>query len=214
MKEIRYPTLGETWLAVLREVYYTGEIVGNEARELLNLAVTFETGDFEKDPLLARFGSAELVAEMRKVFFSNEPNRFGHNYRDRLHGPEGRCDLRDVIELLRRSPWSKRAVVTLVGPGDGTVPCINAIHFLRRREGLTATYFSRGQDIYQKFYADGACLHEMADRVAAGLEIPLLFMTGIISSAHIYLQDSLEIRELLERVESASRTAALHEEVA
>jgi thymidylate synthase len=214
MKEIRYPTLGETWLALLREVFRAGELVGDETRELLNIAVTFETGEFEKDPLLAQFGAADCVAEMRKVFFSNEPNLFGHNYRDRLRGPEGRSDLSDVFELLRRSPWSKRAVVALVGSGDGGVPCINVIQFLRRREGLAATYFSRGQDVFQKFYADGACLFEMAQRVAAGVNIPLLFVSGFISSAHIYLNDLAEIRELLERVESSSCSTALHEGVA
>ena len=209
MKEIRYPTLGETWLAALREVYRAGEIVGDETRELLQLAVSFETGEFAADPLLLRFGSPGYVEEMRKVFFSDEPNLFGHSYCDRFRGPQGRGDLGDVIELLRSSPWSKRAVVTLVGTGDGTAPCINAIHFLRRREGLVATYFSRGQDIFRKFYADGVCLYEMADRAASSLEIPLLLISGFISSAHIYLKDSAEIEELLERVESLPYATSL-----
>jgi thymidylate synthase len=92
-------------------------------------------------------------------------------------------------------------LATLVGPGDGTVPCINAIHFLRRQEGLTATYFSRGQDIFRKYYADGVCLYEMARRVASQLETPLLFVSGVISSAHVYLKDFVEIQEVLDRVD-------------
>jgi thymidylate synthase len=214
MKEIRYPHLGETWLAALRDVYCAGEIVGNETRELLHLAISYESGDFENDPLLVRFGSPGFVEEMRKVFFSDEPNRFGHNYRERLRGPEGCCDLGDVIELLRRSPESKRAVATLVGPGDGTVPCINAIHFLRRFDGLTATYFSRGQDFFQKFYADGVCLYEMTRRVADVLAIPLLSISGFISSAHVYLKDSEEIEILLNQAELLATPSALNGEVA
>jgi thymidylate synthase len=210
MKEIHYSTLGETWLAALREVYRGGEIVGDETRELLHLAVSFESGDFENDPLLVRFGSPDYVGEMRKVFFSNEPNQFGHSYCDWFRGPEGRSDLGDVIELLHHSPWSKRAVVALVGPGDGTVPCINAIQFLRRQEGLVATYFSRGQDIFRKFYADGVCLYEIADRVASRLEIPLLSVSGFIGSAHVYLKDSAEIRELLAYAESMPCATAQH----
>jgi thymidylate synthase len=210
MKEIRYPTLGETWLATLREVYCAGESVDNDMREFLHLAVSFETGAFEEDPLLVRFGSRGYVEEMRKVFFSDEANQFGHSYRDRLRGPRGRHDLSDIIELLRHSPMSKRAVVTLVGPGDGTVPCINTIHFLRRREGLVASYFSRGQDIFHKFYADGACLFEMADRVASSLEIPLLGISGFISSAHVYQKDFAEIGELLDKVELLPAATSLH----
>jgi thymidylate synthase len=210
MIEFRYPTLGETWLAALREVYHNGEAVGDETRELLNVSIAFETGVFEEDPLLIRFGSPDFIEEMRKVFFSDTPNIFGHNYRDRFRGPLGRSDLSDVVELLRRSPWSKRAVVALTGLGDGQVPCINAIHFLRRNEGLVATYFSRGQDIFRKFYADGVCLHEMARRVASSLDIPLHSISGTISTAHIYLKDFEEIRELLDRTKSLPRHAALH----
>lgn len=209
MKEIRYPTLGETWLAALREVLTAGELVGSETRELLHLAVSFQRGTFDDDPLLARFASAEHVEHMRKVFFSDEPNRFGHSYRDRLRGPDGRSDLSDVVALLRRDPCSKRAVVTLTVPGDGTVPCINAVQFLRRDDALLATYFSRGQDMFHKFYADGVCLFEMARRVAADLEIPLLSVTGFVASAHIYLKDSADIHALLARIDAQPRSAAL-----
>jgi thymidylate synthase len=197
MKEIRCPTLGETWLAALREVYRTGRTVGEETREVLHLWVAFEQGDFQADPLLVRFASSRHVEEMRKVFFSTEPNLFGHSYSDCLRGPQGRADLGDVIELLGKDPASKRALVALVGAGDGRVPCINAIHFLRREDGLTATYFARGQDIFRKFYADGACLYELAQRVASELGIPLVAVFGLIGSAHLYLADLAEVRSLL-----------------
>jgi len=197
MLEIRYPTLGETWLAALRKVYRDGELVGDETRELLNVAVSFASGTFDGDPLLLR------------VFFSDEPNVFGHSYADRFRGPRGRSDLGDVIELLRGSPWSKRAVVAIVGAGDGAVPCISAIQFLRRGEGLAATYFSRGQDIFQKFYADGVCLNEIAGRVASGLELPLVSVSGFISSAHVYLQDLPAIERLLAQVAAAPSGPAL-----
>jgi thymidylate synthase len=197
MKEIQCATLGETWLAALREVYQTGRTVGQETREVLHLWVAFRQGDFQADPLLVRFASSRQVEEMRKVFFSSEPNLFGHSYSDCLRGPLGRADLGDVIELLGKDPASKRALVALVGHGDGRVPCINAIHFLRRADGLTATYFARGQDIFRKFYADGACLFELAGRVACKLAVPLAGVFGLIGSAHLYLADLAEIRGVL-----------------
>ncbi len=197
MKEIRCATLGETWLAALREVYRSGRSVGEEMREVLHLWIAFQRGDFQADPLLVRFASSRQVEEMRKVFFSSEPNLFGHSYSDCLRGPQGRADLGDVIELLGKDPASKRALVALVGLGDGRVPCINAIHVLRREDGLTATYFARGQDIFRKFFADGVCLHELAQRVASKLGIPLVAVFGMIGSAHLYLADLAEVRSLL-----------------
>ena len=134
---------------------------------------------------------------MRKVFFSQEPNEFGHSYRDRIRGPFGRCDLSDVIELLQLEPLSKRAAIVLVGEGDGRVPCINAVHFLRRGQGLVATYFARGQDVFRKFYADGVCMFEMARRVAAAIGVPVDRVTGVISSAHLYLADLAAVDEVL-----------------
>lgn len=210
MKEIWRPSLGATWLAALGEVYRSGTAVGDGTRELTTVCAAFENADFRADPLLARFASVEYVEEMRKVFFTRQPNRFGHNYSDKLRGPNRATDLSDVIELLRHQPWSKRALVTLAGPGDGTVPCINAIHFLRREEGLTAMYFARGQDMFRKFYADALCIHEMAVQVASSLAVPLILVTGVISSAHVYLEDLAEISELLSEAEQYQQETALH----
>jgi thymidylate synthase len=197
MKEIRYRSLGETWLALLREVYYSDEIVGDDTRESLHICATFAQADYDSDPVLVRFASRENVEQMWKVFFTTESNGFGHSYRDRIRGPRGRRDLSDVIELLEREPLSKRAAIVLVGEGDGRVPCINAIHFLRRGQGLVATYFARGQDVFRKFYADAVCIFEMARRVADALGVPVDGVTGVIASAHIYLADLAAVGDVL-----------------
>ena len=154
MSEIRTTDLGQTWLALLRAVCRDGQDVGGETRELCNVCVAFERAG-SGDGRLARFVASQPVEEMRKVFFAAGPNQFAHSYADKLRGPAGRNDLSDVIELLSREPLSKRAAVMLVGSGDGKVPCINVIHFLRRGEGLLVHYFARGQDVFRKFYADG-----------------------------------------------------------
>jgi thymidylate synthase len=213
MQEIRYPYLGATWLAAVREVYRAGLTITGETREVLGLYTTFEQGDFPQDPLLARFASLRHVEEMRKVFFSADTNLFGHSYHDGLRGPRGRCDLSDVVELLAAEPCSKRALLTLTG-GNGRVPCINAVHFLRRNQGLQAVYFARGQDMFRKFYADALCIHEMGRRVASALDVPLLTVSGLTSSAHIYLADLPEIEKLLAEAATLPEQAVLHEEKA
>jgi thymidylate synthase len=208
MKDICYRSLGETWLAILREVYQSSQTVGDDTRELLQVCATFAEGDFDSDPLLVRFASRENVDQMRKVFFTAEANEFGHSYRDRIRGPRGRCDLGDVIELLDREPLTKRAAIVLVGEGDGRVPCINAVHFLRRGGGLVTTYFARGQDVFRKFYADAICIFEMARRVARAVGVPIDRVTGVISSAHIYLADLAAVDEVLTGAGAMPRAAA------
>ena len=205
MKDICYRSLGETWLAVLREVYHSGQTVGDDTRELLHVCASFAQGDYDSDPLLVRFASRENVDQMRKVFFSTESNGFGHSYRDRMRGPGGRCDLSDVIELLQREPLSKRAAIVLAGAGDGRVPCISAVHFLLRAPGLVTTYFARGQDVFRKFYADGVCIFEMARRVADAIGVPVERVTGVISSAHVYLADLAAAGDVLAGADAMPR---------
>ena len=189
MKDIRYRSLGETWVAVLREVYHSSQCVGDDTRESLHVCASFEQADYDADPILLRFASRDHIEQMRKVFFTTERNEFGHSYRDRIRGPRGRSDLSDVIELLDREPLSKRAAIVLVGEGDGRVPCINVVHFLRREQALVTTYFARGQDIFRKFYADAVCIYEMARHVADAIGVPIDRVTGVISSAHVYVAD-------------------------
>ena len=196
--------LGDTWLAVLGEVVRSGSAVGEETRELVNVRVGFSEAP-AKDPVLARFRSRTHVEEMRKVFFSGEANAFGHSYAGQLRGPLGRANLSDVCELLLAEPRSKRAVLTAVGDGDGRVPCINAIHFLRRPEGLLVNYFARGQDIFHKFCADGVCIFETGERVAGRLGVPVAAVTGLVSSAHVYLSDLPCIEALLAEAEAWQR---------
>jgi hypothetical protein len=196
MREIHRSSVGETWLAALGDIYRSGADVAGEIRELVGMSLRFDRAE-GRDPVLVRFASHAQIEQVRAVFCSRGPNRLGHSYADRLFGPLGRRDLSDVSELLSADPWSKRAVVTIAGTGDGKVPCINALHFLRREAGLLVIYFARGQDIFQKFYADGLCVFEMAATVAERLRVPVAEVRGLVSSAHIYLTDLPAIERLL-----------------
>src|ERR1044071_9762751 len=131
--------------------------MGSEGLECLGVEVEFPA-DTGPDPILERFGNSEMIANMQKVFFCEGTNPLGHSYAGLLHGPNGRSDLQDIITLLGQEPWSKRAVVTLSGTGNGKVPCVNVVQFLIREEALQVIYFARGQYAFKKFYADALCI--------------------------------------------------------
>lgn len=188
--------LGIVWLILLKRLVDFGEPVGDEFLELLNIYATFSKVD--DDFVLNKFASMDNIREMRKVFFSLEENVFGHSYKENLVGPLGRDDFQDVVELLREKNSCKRALVTLVGNRKGKVPCVNAVHFLLRKEGLVINYFVRGQDVYNKFYADAIAISDMAAQVAKQLNVDVYRITALISSAHIYLNDLEQIQNILE----------------
>jgi thymidylate synthase len=194
-------SLGEAWVDLIDFTIRAGQLL-DEAYEVLGVNVTFSAAS-TSDELIERFGDRRMIQEMRKVFFESSENGPGHSYAALLRGPGGRNDFADIIALLRDQPLSKRAVVTLRGEPHGKVPCINVVQFLVRDGHLETFYFARGQDAYKKFYADGLCLIQMAQKVAHGVELSVGLVRGFIGSSHVYCEDWPQAREMLTACRSA-----------
>jgi len=173
--------------------------MGNEGLELLGRTITFPLTS-HPDDVLERFADRQMMDEMQKVFFTDGPNALGHTYAKLLSGPGGRSDLQDVIELLRKEPLTKRAVVNFSMVPRGKVPCVTALQFLIREDALQLIYFARGQDIFRKFYADALCLGRMSETIASALGKPLGLVRGIIGSSHIYKRQLPLIKETIAAV--------------
>jgi len=196
MNELKFESLGETWINLVRLTTEAGTALDQEGYECLGVNVSFPALN-DSDPVIEQFGNPEMIAEMKRVFFTDGFNQLGHSYARLMRGPGGRGDLQDIIALLQVKPWSQRGVVTLRGDSDGKVPCINVIQFLVRGGRVQTVYFSRGQDAYRKFYADALCLSVMAQTVAQGLSLAPGSISGSIASSHVYTRDLPEIREFL-----------------
>ena len=198
MNDLRFGSLGETWIKLVQTTVQTGNSVDGKSIELLGVQVVFPA-EVEGDEFIRQFGDSRMIAEMNNVFFADGANALRHGYANLMRGPDGRHDLEDVLSLLRNKPASKRAVVTLCGPGDGKVPCVNVVQFLIRAGVLHTIYFARGQDAFKKFYADALCLAKMARRVADGLGLPAGTVSGFIGSSHVYREDLPAIDDFLAR---------------
>ena len=176
-----------------------------EGLEALGANVSFHLTS-RLDTILERFGDRAMIAEMQKVFFSNEPNSLGHSYAKLICGPGGRHDLQDVISMLQKEPATKKALVSFLAQPGGKVPCISAVQFLVRNGAVQVMYFARGQDVFRKFYADGLCLIRMAETVAQALGLPTGAAQGFIGSAHIYHHDMSSIKEVLTAAPTSTPT--------
>ena len=165
--------------------------------ELRNYTVSFTPE--ECDEVVSNERVMRDYVEMRKVFFTQETNIFGHNYSKTLLGPkmgkENAVD--DVIQILKKTLTTRKAVLSFLPYGDEKVPCINLIHFLIRNNKLEITYFSRGQDIYRKFPCDAMCIIDFGKQVANAMQIELSLVTAVITSAHIYEKDIAESKNLI-----------------
>lgn len=208
MNELKCASLGETWIKLVQLTFQTGVAVDHEYLELLGVLVAFPAL-VEGDVLIHHLGDRRMIAGMNDVFFGNGASPLGHSYANLMRGPDGRADLVDVISLLRAEPNSKRAVVTLCGPGGGKVPCVNVVQFLVRQGELQTIYFARGQDAFKKFYADALCLAKMARHVSDGLGLPAGAVSGFIGSSHVYQADQPAIDDFLARGSQVLRDGKL-----
>jgi len=190
-------SLYNVWIDLLAKVTQEGQVVDGEIKEILDVCIVFRNTEKNEEILNLHSFLRKNTEEMRKVFFSDASNEFGHSYLNKIKGPRWKNDCSDIVELLAREPESKKATLTLIGNGDGNVPCLNVIHFLNRNGKMYVKYFARGQDVYRKFYADAICVYEMAQKVANQLQINLQTITGFISSAHIYCEHENEIKNIL-----------------
>lgn len=182
--------LYHAWVYTMQRILTSsGSVQLEDYTELRNQTVVFSAEDCPE--LLSDDRIMRDYAEMRKVFFTQQPNAFGHNYANTVVGPKmGReTAVDDVVRLLSGNANTRKAVLSFLPYGNEKVPCINLIHFLVREEKLEITYFSRGQDIYRKFPCDAMCIRDYGKTVAQSLGIEIASITAVITSAHIYEKD-------------------------
>lgn len=115
-------------------------------------------------------------------------------------------DLHDVINLLRKEPYTRQAYLPVWHPEDtgvvhgGRVPCSIGYHFMIRDEELNCWYQMRSCDAIRHFRDDVYMTVRLAQWVSG--KLPFGIMTGklymTISSFHAFEPDT----SILERVAS------------
>ena len=165
--------------------------------ELKNFQIMFTPEDCKE--LLSNERVMCDYGEMKKVFFTQEENIFGHNYSKTILGPKmgKETAVEEVVSVLSKTSTTRKAVLYFLTYGNEKVPCINLIHFLVREGKLEITYFSRGQDIYRKFPCDAMCIIDYGKQVASALHLEISKVTAIITSAHIYTKDVENAKKLI-----------------
>lgn len=108
-----------------------------------------------------------------------------------------------VVELLKRDPESRRAVINLNTPNERVIetkdePCTIALQFLIRDEKLHCTAIMRSNDIYLGFPYDVAFFTELQKYIADRLMIDYGNYTHIAISLHLYDRDLWKIDDILD----------------
>ena len=184
-------SLLDAWINMMTKILFSDQKNSVEDYlEILNMNTTFSCDG--ADTILLDENMKRDYQEMRKVFFSQEKNIFGHNYSDSILSPikSEANPISNIADLLRANSTTRKAVLTYAPYGDKKIPCINCVHFIFRENRLNISYFSRGQDIFRKFPLDALCIIETGKQVAKLLNVEMGFVSAKITSAHIYNSDA------------------------
>ena len=114
----------------------------------------------------------------------------------------GKC-----IELLRRDPNSRRAVININVPNEHVretkdEPCTVSIQFLLRDNKVLCTVYMRSNDIWFGFPYDVVFFTELQRIVAMNLDAELGTYTHMVGSLHMYDRDELKIRRVVNNPKS------------
>ncbi len=108
-----------------------------------------------------------------------------------------------VIDRLRRKPDTRRAVISILEPGDlepgrMEAPCTTALQFIRRRERLHMVAVMRSNDAYLGFPHDVFCFTMIQELVARSLGVKVGEYHHFATSLHLYEQDVEKVSHYLD----------------
>ena len=111
-----------------------------------------------------------------------------------------------VIELLKKDPESRRAVINLNTPNEKVIetkdePCTISLQFMIRDERLNCTAVMRSNDIYLGFPYDVAFFTELQKYIADKLMVDYGIYTHFAGSLHVYDKDIWKLDDIIEKPE-------------
>jgi thymidylate synthase len=208
----------DVWIEALRLVRTQGREFtderGNLCAETLNLTLSIIDPTTTREPLEImqkrktwHYPSAE---DLERMITEPRKGSFPYTYGNRIHAYRGAIDQLNsyVIPLLRTTPWSRRAIMSIWDPEDDadpserTVPGHIAIDFKLRDGKLHATSMMRSADIFFGFPANVFQISVLLEHASRILRTKPGTITAFCTSAHLFEYQYSDIDELFEEIQT------------
>ena len=203
---IRAKTPVEAWTRVINKIMDSGMVRRDERgietkwhdNVLIHVLNPFE------DRVSPKYPFSEKVLKEKYATQLLTPDRldFEYTYGERLNawGEEQLNQIDYVIEKLRKSPHSRRAVATTWDPRKDNVadeiPCLNHFVFMVRQHVLDLSVTIRSNDMFGAWPANLYALGELLRHVSGEVGIPSGSICTLSVNAHIYSHDWEKASEL------------------
>ena len=114
----------------------------------------------------------------------------------------GFSQIEQIIELLKKDPLSRRAVLNISDPSINRITtkdmqCTVCLQFLLRNNKLYCTTYMRSNDIWFGLPYDVVYFTFLQKYIASQLEVGLGTYTHFVGSMHMYLKDEEKIKEVV-----------------
>lgn len=199
-------TVAQTWLKVLnniirygrnKETRYTRE---NDLKELLNIMAVVTHEDID-NPYFAHyfpFTESDLQIYYPQVLSPKQIPGVSYTYGQRLRNHDGIDQIQEIIELIKRRPFSKKQVAFTANISKdwgrdnidrGDTPCLTQVLTSIQDGKLFMTTHFRSQDMVHGWPRNVFSLIKLQEMIAKETGYPRGPFCMITHSAHIYSDD-------------------------
>jgi len=122
---------------------------------------------------------------------------------DGAYGPRIKSQMNYVYRLLKQSPTSRRAVISIYNQKDQNknltfdVPSTISLQFLLRKQKLHLICYMRSNDFWNGLPFDIGIFAFLQEVMTSWLRVKLGTYTHFVGSAHIYLKDLQKVKKFL-----------------
>lgn len=211
---VRRSKVAECWIDILKNIMTFGKVKGSQygekQKELIDLITIVENEDTENFYLPAYFPLTEK--QIREYILtittakSIEGTKYTYGQRLRKHG--GIDQIQDIIDLIARTPYSRRALASTWNVKwdhkSDNPPCLDLVQILVQNSKVFLTVYIRSNDMFLGWPENAFGVLALQDLIVkeanqknSELNLEKGSVVTISASAHIYERNWEEAKRIL-----------------
>lgn len=212
---VRKNTVSECWLDILKNIMIFGKIKGSQygerQKEIIDLVSIVENEDLEKPniPCFMNLTEKQINDYIPTIITAdNKVPGVKYTYGERLRNYKGIDQIRNIINQISKTPFSRRAVACTwnveMDSESENPPCLDIVQVLVQNQKLSLTVYIRSNDMFLGWPENAfgvLALQDLIIRESNELNSQNNLEKGpiiiISSSAHIYERNWEEAKKII-----------------
>jgi thymidylate synthase len=205
----RGATVADVWPKILHGIMRFGELkksnhTSGKQRELLNVSavITNEDPDDIKHADYFNFTPSHFKEYTKQVLTADPIESLSYTYGMRLRDHNSVNQVHEIIEKLKKEPWTRQAVASLWDVSrdhhSSHPPCLTIVHALLKYDKLFLVCYLRSNDVFRAWPENALAFRLLQKEIADGVGVGLGHLTTIADSAHVYEENFVRAQEIIE----------------